>query len=186
MTTTMPLFAQWELFGNNINSTDWFGAGSGSDIPLSFEHRYNHNDGYMMWSTTDGTLQERMRLTRTGFLGLNTTTPLMRFHVLDGGILSSGTVGTNPDMGIGTRMMWIPDRAAFRAGRVQAGGTANFWDGANVGVGSAAFGTDNRAAGEDSFAQGHNNNVSGECSIPTIVLKLIDFISSHPPRPNWA
>jgi hypothetical protein len=165
MAATIPAFAQWELFGNNITGTDWFGAGSGSFIPLSFEHRYNHDDGYMIWSTTVGITQERMRLTRPGWLGLNTTTPQMRFHVLDGGILATGVQGTNTVTGAGTRLMWIPDRAAFRAGRLNVGGTANFWDAANVGVGSAAFDTDNRAAGEDSFAQGQNNNVSGECSM---------------------
>jgi uncharacterized coiled-coil protein SlyX len=107
-----------------------------------------------------------MRLTRPGWLGINTTAPDMRFHVDEGGILSTGTTGTNPDLGAGTRLMWIPNLAAFRAGRVGVGaGTAAWWDGTNVGVGSAAFGTDNRAAGEDSFAQGQLNNVTGECSM---------------------
>jgi hypothetical protein len=90
----------------------------------------------------------------------------MRFHVEDGGILSTGVQGTNTVTGAGTRLMWIPDSAAFRAGRVGVnGGTANYWNATEVGFGSAAFGTDNRAAGEDSFAQGQNNNVSGECSM---------------------
>jgi hypothetical protein len=164
MAVALSSYAQWELTGNTITGTNWFGALSGSDIPLSFEHRYNHDDGYMIWRTTVGTTQERMRLTRPGWLGLNTTNPQMRFHVLDGGILATGDQGTNTVTGAGTRLMWIPDRAAFRAGRLDIGGTANFWDAANVGVGSAAFGTNNRAAGEDSFAQGENNNVDGECS----------------------
>lgn len=39
----------------------------------------------------------RMTLTSpVGWLGLNTTTPLMHFHVRNGGILSTGTTGTNP------------------------------------------------------------------------------------------
>jgi hypothetical protein len=45
----------------------------------------------------------------------------MMFHVDDGGILSTGTTGTNPDLGAGTRLMWIPDQAAFRAGEVDEG-----------------------------------------------------------------
>jgi hypothetical protein len=155
----------WDQGGNTVNGGDWFGANNSSDAPLVFDHRWDDPDGYMIWRTTVGTTQERMRLTRPGWLGLNTTTPLMRFHVLDGGILATGDQGTNTVTGAGTRLMWIPDRAAFRAGRLEVGGTANFWDGANVGVGSAAFGTDNRAAGEDSFAQGLNNNVNGECSM---------------------
>lgn len=48
----------------------------------------------------------RMTLTSpAGWLGLNTTTPQMRFHVQNGGILSTGTTGTNPDLGAGTRLM---------------------------------------------------------------------------------
>jgi hypothetical protein len=105
--------AQWEITGNTINGTEWFGASTTSDIPISFEHRANHANSQFRWFTHNGTVDERMRLTRPGWLGINTTAPDMRFHVLDGGILSSGTTGTNPDMGAGTRMMFIPDMAAF-------------------------------------------------------------------------
>jgi hypothetical protein len=157
----------WSTGGNGINGTEWFGADNTSDIPVSFEHRANDDASSFLWSTTTGTsLFPRMILTRPGWLGLNTTTPQMRFHVEDGGILSTGVQGTNTVTGAGTRLMWIPDMAAFRAGRVGIDGTTiGFWDAANVGVGSAAFGTDNRAAGEDSFAQGNLNNVNGECSV---------------------
>jgi len=161
------LFAQWELSGNPIFGTEWFGADNTSSIPVSFEHRANHANSQFRWFTHNGTaFDERMRLTRTGFLGLNTTTPLMRFHVLDGGILSSGNTGTNPDMGAGTRLMWIPDRAAFRAGRVgTTGGSVTWWDGINVGIGSAAFGTNNLASGTNSFASGVDNQVTGELAV---------------------
>jgi hypothetical protein len=156
----------WNTAGNTVSTGDWFGADTGSDMPISFEHQANHASSSFLWSTTTGSfLFPRMILTRPGWLGINTTTPLMRFHVEDGGILSTGTIGTNTVTGAGTRLMWIPDMAAFRAGRLDAGGTANFWDAANVGIGSAAFGTNNRAAGEDSFAQGQLNNVTGECSM---------------------
>jgi len=143
------LCGQWDITGNTgINvSNNFLGTLDDADLRFRTDNLFRMH--------LDGT---------TGFLGLNTTTPLMRFHVLDGGILSTGVQGTNTVTGAGTRLMWIPDRAAFRAGRLNVGGTANFWDAANVGVGSAAFGTDNRAAGEDSFAQGQNNNVDGECS----------------------
>jgi hypothetical protein len=161
------LIAQWELVGNSINATEYFGADNTSSIPVSFEHRANHANSQFRWFTHNGTaFSERMRLTRTGWLGLNTTTPLMRFHVLDGGILSSGTTGTNPDMGAGTRLMWIPDRAAFRAGRVgTTGGSVTWWDGINVGIGSAAFGTNNLASGTNSFAAGFGNEVTGELAV---------------------
>jgi hypothetical protein len=99
----------WNLLGNNaiFPGTDKLGTTDATPIP------FYTNDN------------ERMRLTVGGFLGLNTTTPLMRFHVLDGGILSSGVVGTNPDLGIGTRLLWIPDSAAFRVGRITGADTSD-------------------------------------------------------------
>jgi hypothetical protein len=145
------LYSQdWETTGNNsLDATSNF-VGTTDQVSL----RFRTNNLFRMH--LDGT---------TGFLGLNTTTPQMRIHVLDGGILATGDQGTNIVTGAVTRLMWIPDMAAFRAGRLEVGGTANFWDAANVGVGSVAFVTNNRAAGEDSFAQGQNNNVNGECSM---------------------
>jgi hypothetical protein len=125
------LLAQWETGGNNILFSEWLGADNTSTIPISFEHRANHANSQFRWFTHNSTaFSERMRLTRMGWLGINTTAPEMRFHVLEGGILSSGVVGTNPDLGIGTRLLWIPDILR--------------------------------------------------------VIKLIDLISSHPPRPIWA
>lgn len=136
---------EWELDGNNaINPpTDFLGTTDNSPIPFF----------------TDD--EERMRLTPTGWLGINITAPDMMFHVDDGGILSTGTTGTNPDLGAGTRLMWIPDQAAFRAGIVN--GTQ--WDGGNVGDGSVAFGDNNIASGTRSVAFGVNNEVTGNNSV---------------------
>lgn len=49
----------WTLGGNNIVGTDWFGANTGSAIPLSFETRVNQP---MLWSTNN---VRRMRLSGT-------------------------------------------------------------------------------------------------------------------------
>jgi hypothetical protein len=84
----------------------------------------------------------------------------MRFHVLNGGILSTGTTGTNPDLGAGTRMMWIPDQAAFRAGEVDAGQ----WDDTDVGDHSVAFGQNNLVSGDWSVAFADGNQVTGNRS----------------------
>src|SRR5690606_8299798 len=66
---------------NTINTTEWFGADPNSDIPVSFEHRADDPASYYEWHTTDGTLQERMRLTRDGWLGLGTSNPTQKFHI---------------------------------------------------------------------------------------------------------
>lgn len=70
----------------------------------------------------------------------------------DGGFLARGTagVGAIPASGIGTRMMWHPNKAAFRAGQV----TNPLWDDGNVGSHSTAFGLNSAATGPYSFAAG--------------------------------
>ena len=93
-------------------------------------------------------------------------TSLLRLNT-DAGLVVAGTAdaGTIPVQGEGVRMMWYPGRYAFRAGRV---GNINFmdgrtfWDTANVGAGSAAFGTNNQASGTNAFAAGVNTFASGE------------------------
>ena len=64
--------------------------------------------------------------------------------------------------GEGTRMLWYPYKAAFRAGST----TGTHWDDGNIGNYSAAFGQDNTASGEYSAAMGGNsNNASGNDAV---------------------
>jgi hypothetical protein len=73
-----------------------------------------------------------------------------------GGLLLSGTVtgiggqSTVPAEGSGTRLMWYPEQAAFRAGHVN--GTQ--WDDANIGSYSVAMGYNARASGNYGTAMG--------------------------------
>jgi len=105
---------------------------------------------------------------------------LYRVNV-DAGALWGGTYdgdisGTGvPVEGAGTRMMWYPRKAAFRAGGVN--GTQ--WDAANIGAYSVAIGQDVRASGDNatafglrstaaqvsSFAAGEDNTASGAASV---------------------
>ena len=59
----------------------------------------------------------------------------------DGGFAANGVLntGTIPATGIGTRMMWHPKKAAFRAGHDHPA-----WDDVNIGQYSAAFGLNTR------------------------------------------
>jgi len=105
---------------------------------------------------------------------------LFRVNV-DAGALFGGTYdgdasGTGiPAEGAGTRMMWYPRKAAFRAGGIA--GTQ--WDAANIGDYSVAIGQDVRAsasnavafglrstaAQQSSFAVGEDNTASGAASV---------------------
>ena len=74
------------------------------------------------------------------------------------GLVSTGTWGSGnlPVAGAGTRLMWYPGKAAFRAGVVL--GTQ--WDNASIGIGSAALGHNSTASGNYSLVAGTNSTAS--------------------------
>jgi hypothetical protein len=81
----------------------------------------------------------------------------------DGGILAIGTLSSGATLttaGAGTRLIWYPRKAAFRAGYVN--GTQ--WDNANVGVQSIAMGYSTKASGNQSTAMGNVTVASGSMS----------------------
>jgi hypothetical protein len=95
-------------------------------------------------------------------VGIGNTSPLALFYVdgtgnsAGGNVLFEGDLNTStpaspPLSGAGTRMMWYPHKAAFRAGNVS--GTQ--WDKASIGNYSTAFGFDCTASGSYSFAAGN-------------------------------
>lgn len=70
-------------------------------------------------------------------------------------IYSPGEVGTgaqpNND-GSTVKMLWVPSKAAFRAGSVDSASTN--WDYSTLGISSASFGQDGISVGENSFSLG--------------------------------
>ncbi|NBC03452.1 MAG: hypothetical protein GVY20_07070 [Bacteroidetes bacterium] len=66
------------------------------------------------------------------------------------GTFDSGTV---PIEGSGTRLMWYPGKAAFRAGRV----SGTIWDDANIGDYSVGLGGNTEASGNFSVAMGNGD-----------------------------
>jgi hypothetical protein len=79
-------------------------------------------------------------------------------------VRGSQDVGSLPATGAGVRMMWFPSRFAFRAGKVDSFG-ATYWDLANIGYGSAAFGENTRASGANSLAAGFATTATGRESV---------------------
>jgi hypothetical protein len=78
------------------------------------------------------------------------------------GFVASGTFnqGTIPATGAGTRLMWYPGKAAFRAGFV----TGTQWDDAQVGYYSTAVGFHTTASGHASTAIGYLTTASADFS----------------------
>lgn len=113
-------------------------------------------------------------------VGIGTSNPKARLHVADSAVLFTGPTylsaspGPVPATGTGVRMMWYPDKAAFRAGQVfdynwdkDSIGEFSFAAGYNpkaIGYGSATIGLDVTALGNSSIAMGIRTLASGNFS----------------------
>lgn len=105
-----------------------------------------------------------------GNVGIGTSQPEFKLTLgNDGGILAEGSFNTGASLlssGYGSKMIWYPRKAAFRAG-YQVG---NEWDDAMIGDYSIGLGTTIEASGEHSFATGWSNVASGNTSTTMGVL----------------
>jgi hypothetical protein len=96
-------------------------------------------------------------------VGIGTLLPKARLHVTDSSVVFSATgsvlalPGNPPLSGAGRRMMWYPDKAAFRVGYV----SGNIWDKDSIGNYSFAAGVDSKAKGDYSTAMGLGSNATG-------------------------
>ena len=101
-----------------------------------------------------------------GKVGINTTLPQAMLHVKDSSVLFSGAnslpspAGPTPASGAGVRMMWYPDKAAFRAGYV----SSTHWDQDSIGIHSVAIGLNTKARGNYSTAFGAGTTARGSIS----------------------
>ncbi len=97
-------------------------------------------------------------------VGIGTSTPEFRLSLdNDGAIIANGAFGTGASLvtaGVGTRMIWYPKKAAFRAGHT----TSTKWDDASIGEYSMATGRSTTASGAQSTAIGYNTTASGICA----------------------
>ncbi|QGW29664.1 tail fiber domain-containing protein [Phnomibacter ginsenosidimutans] len=100
-------------------------------------------------------------------VGIGTSNPVARLHVADSNVLFTGpnhvvnsTSANPPVQGPGARMMWYPQKAAFRAGLAYG----LQWDKDSMGVISVALGNSTKAMGESSFASGAGSTAYGDRS----------------------
>ncbi|MGB4816333.1 MAG: hypothetical protein WBP30_07110, partial [Ferruginibacter sp.] len=100
-------------------------------------------------------------------VGIGTISPLARLHVADSGVLFSGpsvvsptTSFLPPAQGAGTRLMWYPEKGAFRVGTIGN----NEWDMISIGINSIATGNGTIASGNFSTAMGSGSVAMGDYS----------------------
>jgi len=100
---------------------------------------------------------------QNGNTGIGTVSPAARLHVVDSSVLFSAvgdipvTSSNTPVSGAGRRLMWYPDKAAFRAGYV----TGPNWNKDSIGQYSVATGYNSKAKGFSATALGYNAVASG-------------------------
>lgn len=112
-------------------------------------------------------------------VGIGTTAPVARLHVSDSAVVFTNNTTTfglftpPPVQGKGIRMMWYPQKAAFRVGAIDDGPlisesagsyTTTDWNKDSIGVFSFATGYNTRAKGITSFASGLLNVARGYAS----------------------
>ncbi|MBL7738111.1 MAG: tail fiber domain-containing protein [Chitinophagaceae bacterium] len=116
--------------------------------------------------TADNARKNAMNVLINGNIGIGVNTPVARLHV-DSNVLFTGryplpaSPGNIPVSGAGTRMMWYPDKAAFRVGNVEAA----YWDKDSIGVSSFASGFNTKAKGIYSTSMGDYSTASGYASV---------------------
>ena len=96
-------------------------------------------------------------------VGIGNINPVARLHVADSNVVFSAeggapfTQGNPPLQGPGRRMMWYPDKSAFRVGY----SNGSQWNKDNIGNYSFASGNSNTASGIQSTAMGAGTNATG-------------------------
>jgi hypothetical protein len=144
--------------GNGYTGIAQFTTGTGANVDEKLQ--IGVVDGSHSWlqALKPGTSVRHLALNPGGGnVGIGTSSPAAKLHVVDGSLLLSGTTGGTPASGGGTRLMWIPAKGAFRAGYAYY----DRWDDVNIGTNSTAIGSYTTASGDYSTATGYETTASG-------------------------
>jgi hypothetical protein len=139
-----------------------FGSSSILSVPYSLYAKTagNGGGGTSLWEQNEDDI-----FYLDGNVGIGTDMPEFKLSLGDdGGILAKGGINSGAILassGYGSKMIWYPRKAAFRAG-YQVGSE---WNDAMIGKYSIALGSTVEASGDYSFAVGWSNIASGPSSI---------------------
>ncbi|MES2224598.1 MAG: tail fiber domain-containing protein, partial [Patescibacteria group bacterium] len=150
-------------FGDSTIATSWnsfaigaYNVGGGNpSVLVSTDPLFEIGNG-----ANESNRANAFTVLKNGKVGIGTPSPIAALDIEgDGAIIAGGSYGAGisvPDLGVGSRMMWIPSQGAFRAGTVF--GTQ--WDSANVGQFSIAFGINTIASSSSTVALGSSAEAS--------------------------
>ena len=164
--STMAIQSETQAFLNLLSNTSQSGIMFGNSTkPLIASIVFN-SDGGKDLSFNNGDVLA-LSINNQGNVGIRTIDPKAALHVADSNVLFKGpatvpnfTSYPPPASGSGTRFMWYPQKAAFRAGNVD--GTQ--WDKDNIGSYSLASGFNTKASGYYSIAMGNSATASATSS----------------------
>jgi hypothetical protein len=141
--------------------------GGNAPVPINVSTNYQTKTGPLILNTDN---YPTGLIVAAGNVGIGSTAnPEFKLSLdNDGGIIAKGTQqsGTGAILttsGAGTRLIWYPEKSAFRAGTV----IGNEWNNTNIGVFSTATGLSTTASGYASTSFGLNTIASGQTSIAT-------------------
>lgn len=154
----------------NISSTPQnklgdFGIGGGGGQPIY----YLSNLGGTLQFESTSPAGTRLVIGQDGNVGIGTVSPSTKLQVDGGAVWFDGSTGSTPASGEGTRLMWIPAKAAFRVGGVD-GSQWNETPIDNIGINSIAMGWNTIASGLYSIAVGTGTEASGPGSTAIGIL----------------
>jgi hypothetical protein len=154
---------------DTVTSSFWFNDGSQWQQMSGGSAALSGTAGYLAKFTGPGVAGNSQLYDNGQYVGIGTTSPLARLHVIDSSVLFSAAgdipavIQNTPISKNGRRMMWYADKAAFRAGYT----VYDEWDSVNIGRYSVGMGYGNIAKGLYSVSIGHGSVASGVSSIGT-------------------
>lgn len=176
VSTTQLLSVPYALYANDVRNNDDADANPANElqtIALDGSLLSLSQGGGSVTLPSGGSLWTASGINiyrETGKVGIGTTLPKALLHTYGtapggGSFLAEGLFKTKPDappvIGAGTRLMWYPDKAAFRVGEV----AGTNWDKDSIGNHSVAMGYDTRAKGIASGAIGNMASALGDYSM---------------------